>query len=93
MYDVTADKILNNPQIREALGNCTVVDGKIETDAKVVYLSEDMNKPCNTTVTGWNDLDTWCRKHGRPDILLAYFAGNNRLDILQDYNLANNIKV
>lgn len=54
MYGVTADKILNTPQIREALGNCKVVDGKIETDAKVVYLGEDMNKPCNTTVTGWN---------------------------------------
>lgn len=51
MYDVTADKILSNPQIREALGNCKVVDGKIETDAKVVYLSKDMNKLCNTKVT------------------------------------------
>lgn len=83
MYDVTADKILNTPQIMEALGNCKVVDGKIETDAKVVYLGEDMNKPCNTTVTGWNDLDTWCRKHNRPDILLAYFAGNNGVQPLK----------
>lgn len=83
MYDVTTDKILNTPQIREALGNCKVVDGKIETDAKVVYLGEDMNKPCNTTVTGWNDLDTWCRKHNRPDILLAYFAGNNNVQPLK----------
>lgn len=82
MY-MTADKILNTPQIREALGNCKVVDRKIETDAKVVYLGEDMSKPCNTTVTGWNDLDTWCRKHNRPDILLAYFAGNNNVQPLK----------
>lgn len=33
-----------------------------------------------TMVSGLNDLESWCK-------------ASNRLDILQDYNLVNNIKV
>lgn len=63
--------------VHKHLNNCKIADNQVITDAIKVYVGKDVTIPCNILVSGWNDLDTWCRKHKRFDILSAYIAGNN----------------
>ena len=80
LMDIEADKFISD-KLYEYVDACEYVDGVgiVAPDAKVITVGLDFRKPCNTLVSGWNDLETWCRKNNRLDILNAFIAGNNAL--------------
>ena len=78
MVDIEASKLISD-KLYEQIDNCTYIEStnSIDTDAKTVKLKREFNMPCNTVVPGWNDLETWCRKNHRLDILQAFINGRN----------------
>lgn len=67
--------------IYKMMDNYTGGERIIFTDAKAILLDEDASTPSHTVTPGWNDLGTWCLKHGRKDIIRAYNAAENRTEI------------
>lgn len=78
MHDFTEKQVKEN--VYKYLQNCKIADGKIITDAQELYVGTDIKTASGRTITGWNDLETWCIKNKKPGILRAFIAGDNDIE-------------